>query len=198
MTAVIGGRRQIVALTGQTLVGLAPEDGTRLWGFPWATPGEINVATPIIAGNYLFIASAYGKGCALVEVSQGPDGSFAARPVYEHNRMRSKFGTAVLHRDHLYGFDEMLLVCMEFRTGKVKWKQRGFGQGSVIQAGDRLIVLGDEGRLALVEPFPDDYREVASCLVSRTRCWAPPSVAPGRLFLRDQESVYCFDLESAP
>jgi len=142
------------------------------------------------------IASGYGKGCVLLEIARGPDGAFAPKPVYEHNRMRSKFATGVLHRDHLYGFDETLLVCMEFRTGKVKWKQRGFGQGSLIVSGDCLIVLGEEGRLALVDACPDAYRERGSWTLSKTRCWAPPSVANGRLFLRDQESVFCFDLES--
>jgi outer membrane protein assembly factor BamB len=198
MLAVIGGRKQLVALNGEALSGFDPDTGSVLWSFPWAPQGNINACTPIIAGDYVFVASGYGKGCVLLEIGRGPGGAFIPKPVYEHNRMRSTFATPVLHQDHLYGFDESLFLCMEFRTGKIRWKQRGFGQGGVILAGNRLIVLGEEGKLALVDPSPDGYRELSSFSAFKTRCWAPPSVARGRMYVRDQESIACYDLESRP
>jgi outer membrane protein assembly factor BamB len=187
--ATLAGRRQIVAVTGQSVVGLNSDGGGALWTFPWETRGDYNIATPLVAGSYVFVSSGYGKGCALIEV-----GRSEARAVYEHNRMRNVFSSCVLHRDQVYGFDENLLVCMDLRTGAIRWKQRGFEKGAVVRVGDRLIVLGEAGRLALVDPSPDAYRELATADVSKTRCWAGPSPARGRLYFRDQETVRCFDL----
>jgi outer membrane protein assembly factor BamB len=188
VAATIGGKRQIVAVTGKSVSGLAPPDGTVLWTHPWTTRRECNIATPIVAGDYVFVSSGYGKGCALLEIGS------EARPVYEHNRMRNLFSTCVVNGEHLYGLDDAMLVCMELRTGKVLWKQRGFDKGSVLLAGGTLIVLGENGRLALVEPRPSAYNELAATTISTTKCWAVPSLARRKLYVRDQEFIYCLDL----
>ena len=198
VTATIAGKRQLVVLTGVAVKGFALPDGKLLWSHPWPTKEGTNAATPIVVGDYVFVSSSYNKGCALLEIApDGPD-ALAARPVYEHNRMRNHFSTCVLLDDHLIGFDETFLVCMELRTGKVQWKQRGFNKGSVLLAGGKLIVLGDNGVLALVEPNPEKYQELARCTISNTICWALPALAGGRLFVRDQESIMCFDLKGSP
>jgi len=194
MAATIAGQRQIVFLTGESVMGSDVRDGRNLWRVPWRTNGDYNIATPVIVQDYVFVSSGYGKGCALLEITRDAKGSFEARPVYEHPRMRNQFSTCVLWGDHLYGFDDSFLVCMEFRTGKIRWKERGFGKGSLIAADGKLIVLGEEGKLALVEARPDGYRELSSSRVSTTRCWASPSLSGGLLFIRDQESIQCFDL----
>jgi outer membrane protein assembly factor BamB len=194
LAATLAGAPQILGMTGESVFAVAPEDGRILWTYPWTTWCGINVATPIVTGNYVFVSSGYGKGCALLEIQRDPNGAFRALPVYEHNRMRNQFSTSVLYRDAVYGFDEELLVCMELRSGKIRWKERGYGKGSVVGADGRLLVLGDSGRLALVEATPDAYRELASCTVSKTRCWTSPSLARGRLFIRDQESIQCFSV----
>jgi outer membrane protein assembly factor BamB len=192
--ATLKDRRQIVAVTGSSVLGLAPESGALLWRHPWEKAGDQNVATPIVAGDYVFVACGFGKGCALLEISRNPSGDFGLRPVYEHNRMRNEFSTCVLDRDFLYGFDQEFLVCMEFRSGAIRWKRRDFGKGSLLLADGLLIVLGETGKLALVEARPEECRVRSSCTISKTRCWAIPSLAGGRLFVRDQESVSCFDL----
>src|SRR5207245_3859030 len=117
-----------------------------------------------------------------------------ARPVYEHNRMRNHFSTCVLHGEHLYGFDESFLVCMELRTGKILWKKRGFGKGSLLAAGDRLIVLGEQGNLALAEASPDSYREISACSVLGGKCWSAPVLAGGKLYVRDEDQLVCLDV----
>jgi len=178
-------------------MGADVRDGRVLWRFPWKTQGDYNVATPLVAQDYVFVSSGYGKGCALLELTRDAQGVFAARPVYEHNRMRNVFSTSVLAGEHLYGFDEQFLACLEFRTGRILWKQRGAGRGSVIAADRQLVVLGEEGTLALVEASPAGYREISSAKISTTRCWALPALSEGRLFVRDQESIQCFDLGSS-
>src|SRR5262249_55166397 len=91
VAATIAARRQIVCLTAESVVGLAPEDGKLLWKFPWPLFKDCNVATPIVTGDYVFISSGYSKGCALLEITADAGNAFQARPVYEHNRMRNHF-----------------------------------------------------------------------------------------------------------
>jgi len=129
-----------------------------------------------------------------VEISSASDGSLHAHSVYEHNRMRNHFSSCVYYQEHLYGFDDATLVCMNFRTGKITWKKKDFQKGSLLIADGKLIVLGESGKLALAEATPADYRELSSFQFSRTRCWTSPVLADGRLYVRDEEKIVCFDL----
>lgn len=197
VAATLAGRRQLVVLTAEALHGLDPADGKPLWKFPWPSFKDCNVATPIVVGDYVFISTGYSKGCALLEIAADARGAFHARPVYEHNRMRNHFSTCVLYGEHLYGFDESFLVCMELRSGRVLWKKRGFGKGSLLVADGKLVVLGEGGNLALAEASPDRYRELASCTVLGDKCWSMPALARGRLYVRDEDQIVCLDLAAA-
>jgi outer membrane protein assembly factor BamB len=195
--ATIAGKRQLVVLSGVSVMGINPSDGTLLWRYPWPTLEGTNAATPIAVGNYVFVSSSYSKGCALLVIADNGTGTLVAKPVYEHNRMRNHFGTCVLHDGHLYGFDETFLVCMELRTGKIRWKERGFNRGSLLLAGNRLLVLGDNGLLAIAEPDPAQFKQLAAATISQSTCWAMPALVDGKLYVRDQEAVMCFDLAQA-
>jgi outer membrane protein assembly factor BamB len=203
VAATIAGRRQVVILTAESVVGLAPEGGKLLWKYPWPLFKDCNVATPIVVGDYVFISSGYSKGCALLHITPSPppplpEGAkgeeFTATPVYEHNRMRNHFSTSVLYQDHLYGFDDFFLVCMELRSGKVLWKKRGFGKGSLMVADGRLLVLGDNGLLALAETSPEKYTERSSCKILQGKCWTMPVLADGKLFVSDEQEILCLDV----
>lgn len=185
------GVRQAVFLTGTGLVGLNPKTGDLYWRFPWPTPNLANVATPIVRGDYVFISSGYSMGCALVRISREGEG-LAVKQVYRNNLMRNHYATCVFYKDYLYGFDEGYLTCMSFPEGKKRrWKEGKFGRGNLLLAGEHLVVLGKNGKLALVEPSPENYREVALCEVSENPCWAAPALAQGRLYIRDDEHVIC-------
>jgi outer membrane protein assembly factor BamB len=196
VAATLAGVRQVLFFTNTELVGVAPATGQVYWRHPWETRHGFNIATPIVFGNYVFISSGYGKGCALLEVTADANGAWRARTVYEHNRMRNHFASSVRLGEHLYGFDQTDLVCMEVRTGRCVWRQRGhsFGKGSLLIAGGHLLVLGEYGRLALAEATPAGYREVAACQVSEHKCWTVPSLAGGRLYVRDEGQLLCLDL----
>jgi outer membrane protein assembly factor BamB len=197
IAATLAGTRQFVFFTGVGLVGLSPADGSLLWRFPWETNDYCNIVTPIAAGNYLFISTGYDGGCALVEIAAGDDGSWRAEQVYAHKRMRNHFSTCVLCRGYLYGFDNTHLVCMDFRTGRIHWKQRGFQKGSLLIADGRLIVLGEDGLLAMADAAPDAYRQRGCLRFSQNRCWTVPVLAGGRLYVRDEERLVCFDLKKS-
>jgi outer membrane protein assembly factor BamB len=192
------GVRQLLVLTNTALVSLSPANGEVYWRYPWETVHGFNIATPIALGNYVFLSSGYGKGCTLLEIEQ-QGGSLAAHPVYEHNRMRNYFASSIYCRGFLYGFDNTDLVCMDFRTGKIAWREKGFREfkkGSLLLADLNLIVLGEYGRLAAIEATPDSYREKAAFQISRNKCWTVPILAAGRLYVRDESTLRCYDLRT--
>ncbi|HZT82064.1 MAG TPA: PQQ-binding-like beta-propeller repeat protein [Gemmataceae bacterium] len=202
-----GDTRQVVFFTGKRLVGLSPRDGKLLWDFPWETSHEVNAATPVavrakVGGqevHYLFISSGYGKGCALVKVWPAAKDSWQARRVYEGNQMLNHFSSCVRWKDQVYGFsDPGVLTCLDLRTGKVLWTEKGFKKGSLLAADGYLILLGENGKLALAEATPEGYREKALCSPMGRKCWVMPVLANGRLYLRDEDKVVCLDLGGGP
>jgi outer membrane protein assembly factor BamB len=195
------GVRQVVFFTGDGVVGVTPADGKLLWRYPWETDFGVNAATPLFlrartgdqVHDYVFITSGYHKGCALLELTRGRDGAFAVKPVYEHARFCSRFTTPVRVGDHLFGIDDRDLVCMEVRSGRVTWRQRGVGECGLMAAAGHLLVLGETGTLALVEAKGDGYHEAASYQALDGKCWTPPTLADGRLYLRNEQEVVCLD-----
>jgi outer membrane protein assembly factor BamB len=197
------GQPQVICFTAAALVGLSPNDGTLLWRYPWVTQHGVNAATPIAftATNskgekldYVFISSGYGKGCALLKLEADAQGAPQVQRVYESNRMRNHFSSSVRHGDHIYGFDEDRLVCLDVLSGKVRWKQGGFAKGSLTIADGHLFILGENGKLAVAKASPERYQETASFPFSDQKCWTVPVVANGRLYVRDERRVVCYDL----
>jgi outer membrane protein assembly factor BamB len=187
------GVRQIVFFTGTRLVGVNPLSGEEYWGFPWPTHAHSNIATPIAAGDYLFISTSYGQGCALLKVSAHGE-QLQARQVYAHKRMRNHFSSCVLYREHLYGFSEGLLTCMDFRTGEVRWAARGYEKGSLLVADGQLSVLGENGKLSVAPATPEGFRTGATVRLVEGKCWTVPVLAHGRLYVRTEGELLCLDV----
>ena len=195
------GRRQVIFFTGSYVVGIDPVDGTSLWKYPWKNSTDVNAATPIafsartgdVQSDYVFVSCNYGKGCCLLKLTATAEGIVPQR-VYESTRMRNHFSSSVCLGTYLYGFDDNMLACMDLRTGEISWKQRGFDKGSLTIVAPKLIILGEHGRLAVAEATPDEYREIASFQFSESKCWSVPVVANGRLFLRDESRLACYEL----
>jgi outer membrane protein assembly factor BamB len=196
MLVTLAGRRQIVVVTSNRIVGLGPEDGSLLWETIWNTDMGINISQPIIVdSNRFFISSGYGKGAALVEIS-GTGGSLAARKVWENKSMKNKFNSSVLYEGYVYGLDEGILSCVDVKTGERKWKGGRYGYGQVILASGHLIVTSDTGELALVKATPDLYTEVARFSALEGKTWNYPAISNGRLLVRNQTQMACFDISS--
>ncbi len=191
-----GGVEQIIVLLGKFVVGLSPKDGREFWRQPWETTLDANVATPIVAGDRLFISTGYGTGCGLFELAAA-GGTPVAKPLWATKDMKNYFSTSVLSGGHLYGFDNTVLACMEFATGEIKWRQRGFNRGTVLVADGKLLVLGERGTLALAELSPAKYTEISRFDVFDGKSWTVPTVAGGRLLVRNEEEIACFDLRAA-
>lgn len=195
MPATIGGQPQVLFFTEKGLVGVARDSGQFLWRFPWLMEDGCNIATPIVRDDRVFISTGYKKGAALVKIDKAADG-WEAKSVYQNKKMCNQFGSSVRIGEHLYGFHETTLQCLEWSTGKILWKQRDFERGTVVGIDGHLIILGEHGLLATAEASPKAYREKARATFSQDKCWTMPVVANGRLYVRDQKRLVCYDVRN--
>lgn len=191
-----GGTPQVVFFTSRRAVGLALNDGRLLWEYSRASNKVANAATPVARGNRVFISSDYGTGAGLVEIKAGEKGGLTAQEVYFTKEMRNHHSSSILIGDHLYGFSSGILTAMRFDTGEVAWKDRSVGKGSIVFADGHLYCLSENGVVGLVEATPAGYREKGRFSISQDSLptWTHPIIAGGRLYLRDQDIIYAYDV----
>ena len=194
LLATLAGQRQIVVLTATRVVGLVPESGELLWTYPWPTSQDINASQPVIVGDSgVLLSSGYGHGAALVEVTHD-NGNFGTRLVWEHTRLKNRFSSSVVHEGFIYGLDEAILTCLDARTGEVKWKAGRYGHGQFLLASGHLVLLSEDGDLALVRATPERHEEVARFHVLDGKTWNHPAIDDGRLLVRNLAEMAAFDL----
>ena len=197
--ATIGGVRQYIQLTDASVAGVADADGRLLWRADRKGKTAV-IPTPIYHDNHVFVASGYGVGCNLFKIT--PDGKeFKVEEVYANTDLVNHHGGVVLVGEHLYGHsDTKGWVCMEFKTGKLVWNKGGVGKGSVVYADGRLYTRseGRKGTVALVEATPEGYKETGRFDQpdrSGRESWPHPVVSDGKLYLRDQDLLFCYDVK---
>jgi outer membrane protein assembly factor BamB len=193
------GARQYIQLTMQSLVGISAKDGKLLWKSPW--PGRTAVIpTPIFQDGCVYVTSGYGVGCKLVKLGAGN----AVSDVYENKVMKNHHGGVVLVDNHLYGHADPGWVCQNFKTGEEVWNHRGFGKGALGYADGRLYCLEENtGTVALVEASPKGWKEHGRLKLdpqsrirsSQGRIWTHPVISNGKLYLRDQDLIHCYDVK---
>ena len=191
MLVTLAGVRQILAFTEERLAGLSPETGKPLWEFSW-TSGT-NAAQPLItAPDRVFISGEYGG--AMLQLSAGADGALTARELWRTNRMNNKFTSPVLHDGFIYGLDESILSCIDATTGELKWKGGRYGYGQVLLASGHLIVLTEEGELALVRADPKAHQEITRFPAIEGKTWNHPAMSDGILLIRNADEMAAFNL----
>jgi outer membrane protein assembly factor BamB len=174
------GKACLCIFSQDTVKGVETKTGTVLWSYPWKTKYDVNAADPVVFDEKVFIASGYAHGCALIDIS-GPKPAL----VWENKNMRSQMSGPVLIDGYLYGFDDNQLVCMDWKTGEQKWTEKTPQKGSLIAVGDKLIVIGEKGKLFIVQATPQGYQEISSAQVLEHLCWTMPVLANGRIYVRD-------------
>ena len=193
IAVTIDGVHQLVFVhtAGREIVALLP-DGTVHWTHPWE-PGAI--AMPVfVPPNRILVSASADVGALMLEVGRGEDGKPRVAEVWRSRLLKNHFSSSVHVDGYIYGFDMGTLRCLDAATGESKWAHRGLGVGSLIAADGLLFVLGDRGRLVLVEATPEQYRELGSLQVFDSRTWTAPSLADGRLYLRDHEELVCVEV----
>lgn len=188
----INGATQVVFFTQERAVGLDLKDGKLLWEYAKPSNRVANAATPIARGNRVFISSDYGTGGGVVEIK--PDGT--AQEVWFTKDMRNHHSSSVLVGDHLYGFSSAILTAVKFDTGEIAWRDRSVGKGSLVYADGRLYCFSERGVVGLVEATPAGYVERGRFQIEAgsLETWTHPVVAGGRLYLRDQDTIYAYDV----
>ena len=165
-------------------------DGEILWTYPWPAAPGVNCATPIVAGDRVLISSAYNRGSALVRLAGGAEPEL----LWRSGRLRNKFTGLVLWQDHVYGFDESMLKCLDL-DGNEKWRVRGLGMGVPAIAGGRLLVLSSRGELIVAAASPGGFEELSRRVVlDGGVCWTPPVLLGGRIYCRNSlGDLVCLD-----
>jgi outer membrane protein assembly factor BamB len=192
-----GGTHQYVQMTGQSVAGVAAQNGRLLWRYPRSGPTAA-IPTPVIHNNLVYATSGYGAGCNLIRlVSQGKQ--IKLEEVYANKVMVNHHGGVVLINDHIYGYsDGKGWVCQELVSGKMVWNEKNkLGKGAVAYADGRLYARAEDGTVALLEATPRGYVELGRFNQpdrSSQAAWAHPVIAGGKLFLRDQEILLCYDV----
>ena len=189
----LNGLTQVVFFTSRRAVGLDANDGRLLWEYRKPANGTANAATPIARGNRVFISSDYGTGGGVVEIK--PDNT--AQEVWFSNQMRNHHSSSVLIGDYLYGFSGSFLTAMKFDTGEMAWRDRSVGKGSLVYADGHLYCFSENGVVGLVEASPAGYKEKGRFRIQQDSqpTWSHPVIAGGRLYLRDQDTIYAFDVK---
>jgi outer membrane protein assembly factor BamB len=178
------------------LVGIDAATGKLLWRYEKTKDVAANIPTPIFHDGYVF-SSAGRTGGGLIKLATDKNGvSFV--PVYYVQAMANGIGGTVLVGDFLYGTNATSLVCLEFATGKVKWKERSVAPGAVCYADGHVYLRGEKGDVVLVEATPDGYKEKGRFKQpdhGKIPAWPHPVIANGCLYLRDQGFVFCYDIK---
>jgi hypothetical protein len=192
-----GELREAIFFTQERALGIDVRDGRLLWSYPKVANNIANIATPIVRGNKVFLSSAYDTGGALLELS--PAGkSITAREVYFTRNMKNHHASSVLVGDTLYGFSDAILTAMQFDSGQVAWRNRSVGKGSLVFADDRLYLFSENGVVGLAEANPQSYVEHGrfELKTGSLPTWSHPVVSGGKLYLRDQDSIYAYDVRA--
>ena len=200
IAADVKGVRQYIQLTMQSIVGLDATDGKVLWKSPF--PGQTAVIpTPIYRDGQVYVTAGYSVGCKSLKIVGGAE----PETLYENKVMKNHHGGAILVGDYIYGHsDGGGWVCQNFKTGEEVWSEKKLGKGAIACADGMLYCLDEsKGTVALIEASPDGWKEHGRFTLSpqtkirnpEGRIWTHPVISNGKLYLRDQDLIYCFDVK---
>jgi outer membrane protein assembly factor BamB len=193
VTQRVGNTDQAVFFTDRRAVGVDIRDGRLLWEYPRVANRVANIATPVVKDNFVFLSSDYGTGSALLKLDP-TGGGVSATEVYFTQEMRNHHSSSILVGDHLYGFSSAILTALRFADGATAWKDRSVGKGSIAFADGHLYLFSEGGVVGLAEATPAGYREKGRFSIQQAGLptWAHPIIAGGRLYIRDQDTVYAY------
>ena len=204
-----GGQRQYVQFLATAVAGISAADGKLLWRYDKPANGmKLNISTPIYHDGYVFAASAYGAGGGLARLNKNANGEIRAEEVWFSKSMENHHGGVILHDGALFGANGGngggYLACLDFKTGEVLWNEkdsdkRRVTKGSVAFADGRIYYRTEEGPIVLIEPSRKEYLERGRFdQPERTDkpAWAHPVIANGKLYIRDQDTLFCYDVKA--
>jgi len=195
--ATIAGRRTAVFLTRHELIGLDPSAGQVRFQRPWRArqAASVNAATPIVNGDFIFVSAEYGPGAGVLRF----DGSKLTDVWSSDDVLSNHYATSVFSDGYLYGFHGrqefgQSFRAVEFQTGKVRWSQDRFGAGSVTLAGNRLLIVRENGEIVLAAASPEGFKALTRAQILPATVRAYPAIADGMVYVRNDNTLVCLDL----
>lgn len=197
--AMAGSNKQYIAFLINGLVGVDAETGKFLWLYD-QTKDVATIPTPVVQNNYVY--SGTRKACGLLKIVTEQD-SVDIEEVYQVSNLPSTIGGSILLGDYLFGTDAKNIICANFLTGEIMWKEPGIAPASLCYAEGRLYLHGENGTVALIEASTEVYNELGRFSPpdqpERTnnmeKAWTYPVVANGRLYIRDHDILWCYDVK---
>ncbi len=195
-----GGRDHLVVLAADGVHGLDPRDGTELWSHPHETSYRVNAMMPVFDGQTLILSSAYDTGSRGLEVIP-MDAGFEATEAWTNRRIQVHHSSAVITKDLFVGssgdFGPAFLFAVDPTTGETLWRERGFAKANLVAVGDQVLLLDEDGELALFATTKNGPEILGRKELFRSRSWAPPSVVGNTVFARDSQDIVALRFEAA-
>ena len=198
VATTIGGVRHALFFTRNALVDIDPASGKVRFIFPWRSRSHasVNAAAPVVAGNLVFLSASYGTGATLVQI----DGSSAKQIWASDDALSNHYATSVYRDGYLYGYHGrqeygQSLRAIELKTGKVQWNVDGFGAGTVTLAGDRLLLIRENGEIVVAPASPKEFKPLARAQLIPGVVRAYPALADGKLYVRNERTLACFNVK---
>ena len=197
IVAEVGGVRQYIVFTSSGVVGVNGKNGQPMWGDDGSSNGTANCSTPLFVNDSVFSASSYGTGAALLRL-RSSGGRTAATRSYQTKDMKNHHGGMVIDNGFVYGTNDGILTCLELASGRVRWRERA-SKGSVVYADGHIVFRSERGPVSLFEASPAGYREKGKFNQpgrSNKPSWSHPVIADGKLFLRDMDRLFVFNIKA--
>lgn len=194
----VDGQEQLVAFMANEVAGMDPSNGELFWSYPHKTEWGLNISTPVWGeGNLLFISSAYNGGSRVLQLSRAA-GKTTVKELWASNRLRVHIGTVIRLGDYVYGssgdFGPAFLSAVEIKTGKIVWQDRSFSKVSFVYADGKVILLDEDGHLALATFSPQGLQVHSKMELLTSKSWTVPTLVGNRLYVRDRKVIMALDL----
>ena len=192
------GEDQLVLFMRKEIIGVDPNDGALRWRIDCLPTPDENIATPVWNGkDLLFFSAAYNSGSRVIQLTK-QSGKTVPKQLWYHRKLRIHHGNAIQLGDHIYGssgdFGMALLVCLHLKTGKIAWRERGFKKATFVYADGKLIILDEDGWLALATATPEGLTVHSKCKVTEHLSWTAPTLVGQTLYVRDRKNILALDL----
>ncbi len=194
----LDGEDQLVVFMTKEIAGINPNNGELLWTHPHATMYGANIATPLWAGDDLiFVSAAYDSGARVVQLAKD-GGKIKPKELWFSKKMRIHHGNVVRIGDYVYGssgdFGPAFFMGVNVKTGDIAWRERALAKATCLYADGKLIILDEDGQLALARASPEKFTILSKAEVAHRTAWAAPTLAGKTLYVRDRKNIMAFDL----
>lgn len=194
----VEGQDQLVAFLGKEIAGIDPNNGELLWSHPHVTEWGLNISTPVWGDdNLLFLSSAYSGGSRVLKLAR-KDGKTSVTELWFHRRLRVHHSTAIRIGDYIYAssgdFGPAFFTAVNVKTGEIAFQDRSFPKTNFLYADGKLIILDEDGNLALATVSPAGLKVISKVSLMKNLAWTVPTLVGTRLYVRDRRTIAALDL----